>query len=152
MEIKCKVSFAIPEELMKALDITDETPVIASISDGRITVEIVDEDELYEEDFGDEDSDCDCEDCAVGLLGLIVQGIATSIDALSVGLEIGHYNLAEACVSSLVIALVTFIICMFGVWAGKKFGNMLSNKATVFGGVILVGIGIYIFIKGILGI
>jgi putative Mn2+ efflux pump MntP len=96
--------------------------------------------------------DCDCEDCAVGFWGLIVQGIATSIDALSVGLDIGEYNLSEALMSSLVIALVTFIICMFGVWAGKKFGNMLSNKATVFGGVILVGIGIYIFIKGILGI
>lgn len=96
--------------------------------------------------------DCDCEDCAVSFWGLIVQGIATSIDALSVGLDIGHYNLAEALMSSLVIALVTFIICMFGVWAGKKFGNMLSNKATVFGGVILVCIGIYIFIKGILGI
>jgi putative Mn2+ efflux pump MntP len=41
---------------------------------------------------------------------------------------------------------------MFGVWAGKKFGNMLSSKATVFGGVILVCIGIYIFLKGILGI
>ena len=62
MEIKCKVSFAIPEELMKALEITDETPVIASISDGRITVEIVDEDELYDEDFCEEDDDCDCED------------------------------------------------------------------------------------------
>lgn len=62
MEIKCKVSFSIPEELMKALDITDDTPVIASISDGRITVEIVDEDELYAEDICDEDSDCDCED------------------------------------------------------------------------------------------
>lgn len=67
MEIKCKVSFAIPEELMKALEITDETPVIASISDGRITVEIVDEDELYDEDFCeddlcDENIDCDCED------------------------------------------------------------------------------------------
>lgn len=57
MEIKCKVSFAIPEELMKALDITDDTPVIATIKDGRITVEIVDEDYLY-----DEDDDCDCED------------------------------------------------------------------------------------------
>ena len=55
MEIKCKVSFAIPEELMKALDITDDTPVIASISDGRITVEIVDEDELYDEDFCEDD-------------------------------------------------------------------------------------------------
>lgn len=95
---------------------------------------------------------CDCEDCSVGLWGLVVQGIATSIDALSVGLDIGHYNFTEALVCALVIAILTFIICMFGVWAGKKFGNMLSSKATVFGGVILVGIGIYIFIKGILGI
>ena len=65
MEIKCKVTFAIPEELMKALDITDDTPVIASISDGRITVEIVDEDELYDEAFCEDDlcgEDCDCED------------------------------------------------------------------------------------------
>jgi hypothetical protein len=66
MEIKCKVSFSIPEELMKALDITDDTPVVASIKDGRITVEIVDEDELYDEDFCEDDlcdEDCDCEDC-----------------------------------------------------------------------------------------
>ena len=95
---------------------------------------------------------CDCEDCAVGFTGLMVQGIATSIDALSVGLDIGHYNFFEALVCALVIAVVTFIICMIGVFVGKKFGNMLSSKATVFGGVILVCIGIYIFIKGILGI
>ncbi len=96
--------------------------------------------------------DCDCDDCAVSICGLIVQGIATSIDALTVGLDIGSYNIVEALVCALVIAIVTFIICMFGVYAGKKFGNMLSNKATVFGGVILVCIGIYIFIKGIFGI
>ena len=96
--------------------------------------------------------DCDCEDCSVGFFALIVQGIATSIDALTVGLDIGEYNFVEALVCAIVIAIVTFIICMFGVWAGKKFGNMLSSKATVFGGVILVCIGIYIFIKGILGI
>ena len=96
--------------------------------------------------------DCDCEDCAVGFGALIVQGIGTSIDALTVGFEIGAYERPEAIISSLVIALVTFVVCMFGVWAGKKFGNMLSSKATVFGGVILVCIGIYIFIKGILGI
>ena len=95
---------------------------------------------------------CDCEDCAVGIGGLVVQGIATSIDALSVGLDIGEYNLTEALVCAAVIAILTFIICMFGVWAGKKFGNMLSNKATVFGGVILVCIGIYIFVKGIFGL
>lgn len=95
---------------------------------------------------------CDCEDCSVGLMGLAMQGIATSIDALSVGLDIGHYNFSEALVCALVIAIVTFIICMFGVYLGKKFGNMLSSKATVFGGVILVCIGIYIFIKGVFGI
>ena len=61
MEIKCKVSFAIPEELMKALDITDDTPVIASISDGRITVEIVDEDAMYDEEICDDD-ECECAD------------------------------------------------------------------------------------------
>ena len=94
--------------------------------------------------------DCDCEDCAVGFGALIVQGIGTSIDALSVGFKIVHYGIVEALISSLVIAVLTFIICMFGVWAGKKFGNMLSNKATIFGGVILVCIGIYIFIEGIL--
>ena len=62
MEIKCKVSFSLPEDLMEALDINDDTPVIASISDGRITVEIVDdEDEYAEDDLYDED-DGDCED------------------------------------------------------------------------------------------
>lgn len=71
MEIKCKVSFALPEELMKALDITDDTPVIASISDGRVVVEFInEEDEDFEEDFSDDfteddlydDEDCCCED------------------------------------------------------------------------------------------
>ena len=62
MEIKCKVSFSLPEDLMEALDINDDTPVIASISNGRITVEIVDdEDEYTEDDLYDEDDD-DCED------------------------------------------------------------------------------------------
>lgn len=62
MEIKCKVSFSLPEDLMEALDINDDTPVIASISNGRITVEIVDdEDEYTEDDLYDED-DGDCED------------------------------------------------------------------------------------------
>lgn len=96
--------------------------------------------------------DCECEDCTLSFGGLIIQGIATSIDALSVGLDIAEYNFLEALVSALIIALVTFIICMIGVYIGKKFGNKLSSKASVFGGAILVCIGIYIFIKGILGI
>ena len=67
MEIKCKVSFSLPEDLMEALDINDDTPVIASISDGRITVEIVDDEDEYTEDdlYDEDDDDCEggCEHC-----------------------------------------------------------------------------------------
>ncbi len=63
MEIKCKVSFSLPEDLLEALNITDDTPVIASISDGRITVEIVDdEDDFTEDDLNDEDDDLGCDE------------------------------------------------------------------------------------------
>lgn len=77
---------------------------------------------------------------------LIVQGIATSIDALSVGFTIAEYNYLMAIVAALIIAVVTFIICMFGLIIGKKFGTKLSNKASILGGVILIGIGLEIFI------
>ena len=64
MEIKCKVSFSLPEDLMEALDINDDTPVIASISNGRITVEIADdEDDYTEDDLHDEDDDCGDGEC-----------------------------------------------------------------------------------------
>lgn len=64
MEIKCKVSFTLPNELTEALNITDDTAIIASVSDGRITLEIVDEDnEKDEEDDYTEDGLCDEDDC-----------------------------------------------------------------------------------------
>ncbi len=86
-----------------------------------------------------------------GLWALVVQGIATSIDALSVGFTISEYVLWEALIAVLIIAAITFVICFVGVWIGKKFGTALSGKATVFGGAILIVIGIVIFIKGLLG-
>lgn len=85
----------------------------------------------------------------VGAGALIVQGIATSIDALSVGFTISEYDLLMALVCSLIIAAVTFIICMAGLMIGKKFGTKLSNKATIFGGIILIIIGLEIFLTGI---
>ena len=63
MEIKCKVSFSLPEDLMEALDINDDTPVIASISNGRITVEIADDENDYTEDDLYDEDDCDEDDC-----------------------------------------------------------------------------------------
>ena len=81
----------------------------------------------------------------------MVQGVATSIDALSVGVTNSGYNLPMALVSAMIIAAVTFVICMAGIVIGKRFGTKLSNKATILGGLILIFIGIEIFIKGIFG-
>ena len=85
----------------------------------------------------------------LGFKLLMVQGIATSIDALSVGFTISEYGFIMALVSALIIAAVTFVICMAGVIIGKKFGTKLANKASVLGGVILIVIGLEIFITGV---
>lgn len=80
---------------------------------------------------------------------LMVQGIATSIDALSVGFTISDYNAVMALISSLIIAVVTFIICMAGIEIGKSAGTKLADKSGVLGGVILIFIGLEIFISGV---
>lgn len=80
---------------------------------------------------------------------LMIQGVATSIDALSVGFAIADYSSLEALVSTLIIGITTFIICIFGLELGKKVGKAFSDKATLFGGCILIIIGLEIFIKGV---
>lgn len=89
------------------------------------------------------------EPAVLGLGALLVQGVATSIDALSVGFTIAEYGWLMALVCALLIAAVTFVICMGGLLIGKRFGTKLSNKASVLGGVILILIGLEIFITGI---
>ena len=85
-----------------------------------------------------------------GLTLILVQGIATSIDALSVGVTTSDYNFFNAGLSSLIIAVITFAICYVGIILGKKFGTKFSKNAAILGGVILVLIGIEIFITGII--
>lgn len=87
---------------------------------------------------------------ALSFSDLLMQGIATSIDALSVGFTISDYGFVMALVCSLIIAAVTFVICASGVFIGKRFGTKLSNRASILGGTILIFIGIEIFIKGVL--
>jgi len=96
------------------------------------------------------DGECECK-CGKKLTfgALIVQGIATSIDALSVGFTISEYGVAEAIVCALLIAFVTFFICLGGVYIGKQFGTALAGKASVFGGAILIFIGIEIFVTSL---
>ena len=92
------------------------------------------------------------EKTAVGFTALLVQGVATSIDALSVGFTISDYDFARALICCLIIGVLTFGICVAGVIIGKKFGTGLAGKASILGGSILIVIGIWIFIKGVFNI
>ncbi len=93
---------------------------------------------------------CDENVSATTISALLVQGVATSIDALSTGFTISEYSASMAFLCAAIIAAVTFIICFAGVEIGKKFGTHLAGKAGIFGGSILIIIGIEIFITGIM--
>ena len=81
---------------------------------------------------------------------LFVQAVATSIDALSVGFTVfEEYNLLAAVVAALIIASVTFVICIAGLFIGRKLGTAIGGKATILGGIILIVIGLKIFIEGV---
>lgn len=94
----------------------------------------------------------ECEGCQKELTFgvLIVQAVATSIDALSTGFTIAHYNGINALLSSLIIGAVTFVICFMGVLIGKRFGKLIKNRAGLLGGTILIIIGIKILVLGIM--
>lgn len=85
---------------------------------------------------------------AVG--ALMLQGIATSIDALSVGFTIADYNTAQALIASVIIGVVTYIICLVGLGLGKTFGTRLAGKASILGGTILILIGLEIWFNGVI--
>lgn len=72
---------------------------------------------------------------------LLVQAIATSIDALSVGFTIAEYEFPQALCASLIIASVTYLVCLPGVMAGRRAGSRLTSKASIIGGIILILIG-----------
>lgn len=90
------------------------------------------------------------EPAGLGLSALLVQGVATSIDALSVGFTIAEYNWLMALVCSLIIAAVTLPICLGGLVLGRKFGTRLAGRAQILGGAILIFIGLEIFISSLL--
>ena len=102
---------------------------------------------LYEGITCKDEDECGC--AKIGLSALLVQGVATSIDALSVGFTIADYDWLMAFVCCLVIAIVTFILCSIGLVLGKTFGTKLAGKASILGGSILLIIGIKIFVEGV---
>ncbi len=86
---------------------------------------------------------------AADFSALLVQGVATSIDALSVGFTIASYDALSAFAASAIIGIETFFICLAGLMLGRVFGMKLAGKASVFGGIILIAIGLEIFISGV---
>lgn len=95
---------------------------------------------------GGEEAECDG---TLGFAALLVQGVATSIDALSVGFTIAEYSVFLALLASFIIAAVTFVICFCGLQIGKKVGVRLAGRANILGGVILILIGLEIFVTGV---
>jgi putative Mn2+ efflux pump MntP len=80
---------------------------------------------------------------------LMVQGLATSIDALAIGVSMSllSVNIVKF---ALINCIITLIICVLGTSLGKRAGKLLGNKAEIIGGLILIAIGIKIFVEGII--
>ena len=78
---------------------------------------------------------------------ILIQAIATSIDALSAGFSISDFLFIDALICVLFVTLITFSLCVLGVYVGKKFGSKLGGKAQILGGIILIFIGLEIFIS-----
>lgn len=82
----------------------------------------------------------------LGIKTILLQGVAVSIDALSVGFTLAEHNLLQALVAVSIIGIITFVISLLGLFIGKKIGTKLSNKAQIIGGIILIAIGIEVFV------
>lgn len=79
---------------------------------------------------------------------LLFEGIATSIDALSSGLAMNDYTFNEMGIGISIIFAITFLMCLLGVLLGKQFGHKLGKKGLLIGGIILIVVGVFIFVKG----
>ena len=105
--------------------------------------------ELRDSKTGTAEADKLSDTAKLGFWALMMQGVATSIDALSVGFTTAAYNSMQALVSSLIIGVVTLFICLAGLRIGRRLGELLAGRASILGGLILIGIGLEIWIKGV---
>ena len=89
--------------------------------------------------------DDECQDDSLRLGDLIMLSIATSIDALAVGITFAFFNVSLF-LSVSMIGIITFIICVIGVKVGNVFGEKYKSKAELAGGLILIVMGAKILI------
>ena len=100
---------------------------------------------IYDVIRGEEEESCDCED-RLNLRELLTLAIATSIDALAVGISMAflHVSIVPAVC---LIGVTTFFLASLGVVIGNRFGSRFKNKATLAGGIILILIGLKILLE-----
>ncbi len=101
----------------------------------------------------DEDKDCGCAELTTGKL--LMQAIATSIDALAVGVTLQMAIISKGLplgvwCSTAIVGVTTFILSVGAVYIGKFVGDKLADKASFFGGLVLLAIGIKLLIEGML--
>lgn len=87
--------------------------------------------------------------CAISNATLFILAIATSIDALAVGLSISFIDVAIAG-PALLIGGVTFILSTAGVYIGDRIGHCFEGKIEILGGILLIGIGAKILLEHLL--
>ena len=90
--------------------------------------------------------DVDNENDMIDFKTMVVLAVATSIDALAIGLTFAFLNINNICFPIVIIGLITFALSTVGVILGNKFSNKLENKSKILGGSVLVFIGIKILI------
>lgn len=102
--------------------------------------------ELKSKDKADEE---ETKKVDLSFTGLMFQAVATSIDALVVGVSFVAMKMSftDMLIGITIIGITTFILSLIGVFAGKKFGDLLGSRAEIIGGLILVGIGLKVFIE-----
>ena len=100
---------------------------------------------------GEDDCDCCCGE-SLNIKQLFVMAVATSIDALAVGITLptlGVESNAQAGIAVSLIGVVTFALCILGVAIGNRFGTRFKNKASIAGGAVLILVGTKILLEGL---
>lgn len=102
--------------------------------------------ESIKEDNSETSVECSLEEEEIGNKNLLILAVATSIDALAVGISFAFLSI-NIMTAIIIIGIVTFIICFIGVYIGKALGNVLKKYSEILGGVILIFIGLKILIE-----
>ncbi len=99
---------------------------------------------MIKEAFGDDD-DVEADD-SLGVKTMTLLAIATSIDALAVGVSLAFFEV-KILPSVIIIGITTFVISIIGVKIGNVFGAKYKSKAEIVGGIILIGMGLKILLE-----